>query len=208
MRFGYARRVNSDPTPITDPRALRAIAHPLRVRLLHELHATGVARAADLARTLDVPANQASFHLRTLARYGLVEEAPEHARDRRDRVWRPVSEGGYTVDPDVLDEAAGGPTAVRIFRQSSQAWTQEAVRAFFPASEERPSDADLALSQAAMRLTPAEAEAAMAELQAVVKRWSQHGRDRTRDGDTDDRATYLGLLMLQPYPESLRETER
>jgi hypothetical protein len=41
-----------------------------------------------------------------------------------------------------------------------------------------------------------------------VKRWSQHGRDRTRDGDTDDRATYLGLLMLQPYPERLRETER
>jgi predicted ArsR family transcriptional regulator len=198
--------VTSVPTPITDPRALRAIAHPLRVRLLHELHASGVARAADLARTLDVPANQVSFHLRMLARYGLVEEAPEHARDRRDRVWRPVSEGGYTVDPDVLDEAAGGPTAVRIFRQSSQAWTHEAVRAFFAAAEERSSDDTIAMSQAAMRLTPGEAKAAIAELQDVVQRWSQHGRDRMSDGDTEDRATYLGLLMLQPYPERLRET--
>lgn len=194
--------------PITDPLALRAIAHPLRIRLLHELQASGAARAADLARTLDVPANQVSFHLRTLARYGLVEEAPEHARDRRDRVWRPASESGYTVDSDDLGEEAGGPAAVRILRQSSQAWTQDAVRAFFAAADqENSSDETLALSQVALRLTPSEAEAAMAELRDVVHRWSQHGRKLVRDGNSDDRTTYLGMLMLQPYPEHLRETE-
>ena len=73
-----------------DPRVLRAIAHPVRVRILHELNATGPSRAADLAADLDIPANQASFHLRQLAKYGLVVEAPEEARDRRDRVWKAI----------------------------------------------------------------------------------------------------------------------
>ncbi len=35
--------------------------------------------------------NQVSFHLRSLAKAGLITEASEHARDRRDRVWVPTS---------------------------------------------------------------------------------------------------------------------
>src|SRR6478736_3986815 len=77
-----------EPQPLSDPRVLRAIAHPVRTRVLDELQASGPARAADIARELGIPANQASFHLRQLAKYGLVEEAPEEARDKRDRVWR------------------------------------------------------------------------------------------------------------------------
>src|SRR3954467_5754616 len=79
-----------------DPRILRAIAHPVRSRILSELWASGSLRAADVARILDIPANQASFHLRQLAKYGLVEEAPEEARDRRDRVWRMAAEDGIS----------------------------------------------------------------------------------------------------------------
>lgn len=44
-------------------------------------------RAADIAEALGIAASTASFHLRVLADAGLIEEAPEHARDRRDRVW-------------------------------------------------------------------------------------------------------------------------
>ena len=73
-------------TKIHDPQVLRAISHPVRNRILDELGAQGSLRAADIARVLDIPANQASFHLRQLAKYGLVEEDPEAARDKRDRV--------------------------------------------------------------------------------------------------------------------------
>ena len=82
--------------PVHDPTILRAIAHPVRNRILTELGASGSMRAADVARELDIPANQASFHLRQLAKYGLVEEDPDAARDKRDRVWRPISEDGLT----------------------------------------------------------------------------------------------------------------
>ena len=45
-----------------DPRILRAIAHPTRNRVLHELSAAGSLRAADIARLLDIPANQAHIY--------------------------------------------------------------------------------------------------------------------------------------------------
>ncbi len=74
--------------PVHDPQVLRAIAHPVRNRILGELDAQGSLRAADIARDLGIPANQASFHLRQLAKYGLVEADAGAARDKRDRVWR------------------------------------------------------------------------------------------------------------------------
>ena len=67
-----------------DPKILRAIAHPTRNRILSELFAGGSLRAADIARLIDVPANQASFHLRQLAKYGLVDQVGW--RNMRDAV--------------------------------------------------------------------------------------------------------------------------
>ena len=104
-----------------DPRILRAIAHPARSRILSELHAAGSLRAADVARILDIPANQASFHLRQLAKYGLVVEAPEEARDKRDRVWRMAPEDGISFrTTDVLAQP-GREAAVDVYRRSARA---------------------------------------------------------------------------------------
>ena len=93
-------------------------------------------RAADIARSLEIPANQASFHLRQLAKYGLVEEAPDAARDRRDRVWRMVNERGVTVDLRAIEEEPG---ARRPSRSSAAplAWAHGVVeRAFDTIREE------------------------------------------------------------------------
>jgi DNA-binding transcriptional ArsR family regulator len=84
---------------ITDPGVLRALSHPLRQRILGELDVVGHARAADLAAALEEAANSISFHLRVLAKAGIIEEAPEHARDRRDRVWRQTAEV-FTIDSE------------------------------------------------------------------------------------------------------------
>ncbi|MCR2812471.1 helix-turn-helix transcriptional regulator [Microbacterium sp. zg.Y1084] len=89
---------------------LKAMSHPLRRRIMRVLASRDFARAADIAAELDVPANSVSFHLRSLADAGLVVEAPEQARDRRDRVWTAV-EGGFDLgspDHPVEDEALGG----------------------------------------------------------------------------------------------------
>src|SRR6478736_9443743 len=112
---------------VHDPKMLRAIAHPVRNRILTELTATGPMRAADLARELDLPANQASFHLRQLAKYGLVEEDPDAARDKRDRVWRPTSEHGLMVRLDELEKQPGGKAASAVFVQNAASWGHAVV---------------------------------------------------------------------------------
>ena len=101
-----------------DPRVLRAIAHPVRNRILTELDASGPMRAADVAVRLGIPANQASFHLRQLAKFGLVEEDPEAARDKRDRVWKPTEEAGYNVYLSEIEKTPGGKAASAVFRRT------------------------------------------------------------------------------------------
>src|SRR5690242_7389798 len=75
---------------ITDPRAIRALAHPLRLDLLETLAVTGPATAAECGRALGVSQASCSFHLRQLGRYGFVEEAGP-GEDRRERRWRLIA---------------------------------------------------------------------------------------------------------------------
>lgn len=78
---------------------LKAMSHPLRRRILELMHGDVPRRAADLAELLGEPANSVSFHLRQLAKAGLIVEAPEHARDRRDRVWMAAGSGYLVPTP-------------------------------------------------------------------------------------------------------------
>ena len=109
----------TDDTPSENPRSdarpattamRKAYSHPLRRRIARILAGRDHARAADIAAELDMPANSNSFHLRVLGDAGLIEEAPEHARDRRDRVWKPVRGAWDIGSPDhpVVDEILGG----------------------------------------------------------------------------------------------------
>ena len=116
-----------DPRPMSDPRVLRAIAHPTRGRILDELGATGPMRAADVGEALDIPANQASFHLRQLAKYGVIQPAPEAARDKRDRVWKLADERGFRLDVQDIEKKPGGKAAVSVFRQNKAAWAHRLV---------------------------------------------------------------------------------
>ena len=84
----------SKPRKVTSAQELRALAHPLRLRLLEELvvsdPATDTATASELAeRVGESPAN-CSWHLRQLAKFGYIEEAP--GGTGRERRWRAVIE--------------------------------------------------------------------------------------------------------------------
>src|SRR5215470_1290200 len=71
---------------LTDPKAIRALAHPLRWALLEALADAGTLTATQASEMLgESPANCA-FHLRTLAKYGYVEEAG--GGKGRERPWR------------------------------------------------------------------------------------------------------------------------
>ena len=64
---------------LTDPAALRALAHPLRGKLLAALRIDGPATASMLARRYGESSGATSYHLRQLARYGFVEDDASRA---------------------------------------------------------------------------------------------------------------------------------
>jgi predicted ArsR family transcriptional regulator len=71
---------------LTDPRALRALAHPIRLSLVGLLRIEGPLTATRAADLLGESSGSCSFHLRQLAKYGLVEEAG--GGQGRERPWR------------------------------------------------------------------------------------------------------------------------
>ncbi len=180
---------------VHDPTVLRAIAHPIRNRILGELSAQGPLRAADLSLELGIPANQASFHLRQLAKYGLVEEAVGEGRDRRDRVWRLVEEEGLDVDLGELEKQPGGAAAAAVFRSQSAAWAHVVIDAAYSSKKEP--DVFRSITEQTLRLTKDEARQLGNELSAVLQDWVRRTRGREQS-----RRTYLLLSILQPHPEA------
>jgi DNA-binding transcriptional ArsR family regulator len=76
---------------ISDPRVMRALAHPARIEIVEYLNSTGeVVTATECARLVGLSPSATSYHLRELAKFGLVEQAPSRG-DGRERVWRSTS---------------------------------------------------------------------------------------------------------------------
>ncbi|WP_326957217.1 MULTISPECIES: ArsR/SmtB family transcription factor [unclassified Amycolatopsis] len=73
---------------IRDSKVLAAVSHPLRRRLMELLHLDGPATASMLAGKTDQAVGNISHHMKVLAAAKLVEEAPELARDQRERWWK------------------------------------------------------------------------------------------------------------------------
>jgi DNA-binding transcriptional ArsR family regulator len=98
--------------PITDPQAMRALAHPVRLAVLTFLQRRGPATATQLAPHVGATPSVTSWHLRHLATFGLVVDADpdEVPGDRRQRWWKAVARG-FSVELGEGDEAA---TAVRM----------------------------------------------------------------------------------------------
>ena len=84
---------------MTDPRALRALAHPLRLSLLGLLRSEGPLTATRAGELLGESSASCSFHLRQLAKYGMVEEAG--GGRGRERPWRATAM--FTDVPTVTD---------------------------------------------------------------------------------------------------------
>ncbi|WP_320066257.1 metalloregulator ArsR/SmtB family transcription factor [Micromonospora sp. RTGN7] len=163
------------PRRITDSAVLAALAHPLRRRLMDVLKVDGPLTASALAERTEQAVANISHHLKVLAGCDLVVEAPELARDRRERWWRLVSPGvrwsNSDFDGDPASQAvASAANSLNLDRQVSL------VRAWYATCEseqeawgEAPFSTDHWL-----RLTPAELAELGKELQDVLARWSRH----------------------------------
>jgi DNA-binding MarR family transcriptional regulator len=156
---------------ITDPRALRALAHPLRLDLVEVLGVLGQATAAECARRLDTSQASCSFHLRQLAKYGFVEEA-QPSEDSRERPWR-------LTDLEQNWSADAGPAADQLERVFVQ---READRILgWLAADDAPQAFRKAsfVGGATIPLTVDELESVRAELRAALEPYIARLGDRS-----------------------------
>src|SRR4051812_9608717 len=94
-------------TPRAPIDVIAALHHPVRRRLVETLHLDGPATASRLADQTGEAVGNVSHHLKVLSTAGLVVEAPELARDRRERWWRAVpSSLSWSVE-DAGDDPVG-----------------------------------------------------------------------------------------------------
>jgi hypothetical protein len=75
---------------LTDPQAMRALTHPVRLALLQALELERELTATQAGELIGEPPNTCSFHFRQLAKYGFVEEAGP--APGRSRPWRLVTD--------------------------------------------------------------------------------------------------------------------
>ncbi|MFC8717713.1 ArsR/SmtB family transcription factor [Kitasatospora sp. NPDC057198] len=159
---------------VTDARALSALAHPLRQRLLDLLKVHGPATVGLLAERSGEAVGSVSHHLRVLAGAGLVTGAPELARDRRESWWRLVApevrwaRGDFTGDPAsaAAHEAAGSLLLERQFALL-RSWAGRSAGYPEPWREGCAMSAETWL-----RLTPEEAREFNAQLLALLDSWA------------------------------------
>lgn len=105
---------------ITDPKAMRALAHPVRLAALERLQRHGPATATELSPYVGATPSVTSWHLRHLAGFGLVRDA-EAGADRRERRWEAVARGyRFEVPEDEEGRAAAQVLAGEMFASRAE----------------------------------------------------------------------------------------
>jgi DNA-binding transcriptional ArsR family regulator len=179
-----------EPRQVTELELLRLLAQPVR-RRINELLRQGPASATTLAHALGESTGLTSYHLRELARFGLVEEVPELARGR-ERWWRAAR-----VDLRFPPRSQQSPEQREAFDHLERTEIQDDLAAFrrFEQARERlgPWGDALLFSRGNLRLTPEELLAFFEDYIALLKRY-----DRPDKEVPDDARLILARFVAFP----------
>lgn len=179
---------------IADAPTLRALAHPVRLAILEALGRGLPLTATEAARIVGESPSACSFHLRMLAKYGLVEDAGG-ATGRR-RPWRRTDPAGYTF-PDTDDDP---PTALAAGALSDLMWGRllDRARAVLARRPQLPAQwrEITSAAESVAYVTPEEAEQFSAELWALIGRYT----DRLADPSLRPPGSLPVELLLITYP--------
>lgn len=178
---------------ITDPAALDALAHPVRLDLLRFLMSDGPATASECARAVNDSPSNCSYHLRVLAKHGLVEGAA--SADGRERPWRATVTGlSLDLDSDDPSTVAGATAALEASLQLDYQLAREHLR-----HRDRLQgpwrDVD-AHAQYGLRVTPEELRSIVERIDAIVRPYIGATRD---DAPAEAAVANLSLLAF-PRP--------
>jgi DNA-binding transcriptional ArsR family regulator len=184
---------------LTDARTLRALAHPVRIAILEALALGGPMTATEVGERIDESPTTCSFHLRQLAKYGLVEEAG--GGKGRARPWRITSLGfniPATHDDPEADVAAAMLSRVAIDRQLARYVNWINTSASYPSEWREAADS----SEYLFYLTAGELQQLHDEVHDLLKRWFGRGERLTDPAHRPPGSVPVELLVAA-YPMEL-----
>ena len=176
---------------LLDASAMKALAHPTRMRLLSLLGAHGPATATQLAARVGINTGATSYHLRQLASAGLVVEDTERG-NARDRWWKAAYRRTYM-------QGRQGPETSELEGAFLDAVAEVHAATMRQAIAELPTlpkawDDATTLSNYGLRLTAKEAASLLQDLEAVIARY--RGADSP---DPAPRGARRVTLQLQEF---------
>ncbi len=174
---------------LSEAAVLEALAHPARLDLLTYLISERAATASACARAVgDTPSN-CSYHLRVLARHGLV--VPDASKDGRERPWR-ATLTGFDTDEETAPQLAAA------VRAASLQLDQRLARDYLSRHDHGPAAwrAAATYSTYTLRTTPAELGDLIEKLDALIRPFITATRDDPPSG------TELVHLGLHAFPRS------
>lgn len=180
---------------------MRAMAHPARMAILQHLGEGVEATATECAEICGLSPSATSYHLRALAKVGLVEEAPSRG-DGRERVWRtPIR--GFRLDiddPDVPDALPAALALVNVVMQRDE----DVLRRWLEKAQEiAPDDSDsVILHRSQVVVTPAELEELRAEILKMLEPYTPMQRPQPAAG------ARKVIILFRAFPSEPPESRR
>jgi len=182
---------------LTDVRAIRALAHPARQRLIDELYGGSVLTATECAELVGLTPSAVSYHLRALARWGIIERA-EATVDGRQRPWRAPARNLVISSPPGVAGRAAGRASTHLYldrvREQIDEWSEQA--------DDDPWRDDALTSRGRLWLTHEEYNEFVKEMTAVVRK---HARGRTNADHPDGTRLVNSFLVAIPAGEAPAE---
>ncbi len=178
---------------LEDPRAIRALAHEARQRLIDELYSGSVLTATEASTLVDLTPSATSYHLRALEKWGIVVR-DTGSGDGRERPWRPAARSLH-----VGRAAHGGASTAtsKAYLTTFLEGIRRTVEAWAEASDGRgPADSGQ-LSRGRLFLRPEEAATLRREADELIERYE---RDRTALDHPQGAEAYDVVWMLLPTP--------
>jgi DNA-binding transcriptional ArsR family regulator len=186
---------------VRDVESLRAIAHPIRSKLLALLRYEGPATASELGRRLGESSGSTSYHLRQLARYGFVEEDPEQP-NRRDKRWRAAKQVTSWSRAELSTDPEGREISDALERRQMLRAVEDFQRWFAGRDQRDPRwDEVGGVFDDLLRLTPSQVAALEADLRAVFARYrTEPPPPAGADEPVGHTRLYLHLLPFEEMP--------
>lgn len=190
-----AARRGRDELVITDPRVIRALAHPARLAVLDALDGRELTATA-CAELTGLSPSAMSYHLRALEKWGIVEPAPE-SDDARERPWRLRSDG-VRVQAEGVEEFG---VADQMLGEAMLDSERRTMRAFAARRDQEPEEWVRAAEweQASVWMTVEEAQELTDQVVGFLERCRGRGNKRPA-GARRVRVSYK-LIPLDPAAE-------